>query len=85
MLTTLEQEVAERLASCGLEREERPYRPHVTLARVRDAAGLRASALLAPMERPEFGVTRVGAITLFQSRTSPSGAMYTALCRTSLR
>jgi 2'-5' RNA ligase len=85
MLATVEHEVGQRLASCGLEREQRPYRPHVTLARVRDAAGLRTSALLADMDRREFGVTPVGAITLFQSRTSPKGATYTALCRTSLR
>jgi 2'-5' RNA ligase len=85
MLAAVEQEVSERLDSCGLEREQHPYRPHVTIARVREAAGLRASALLDNVDAPDFGVTRVGAITLFQSRTSPRGATYTALCRTSLR
>ena len=31
--------------------DERPYHPHLTLARVREAAGLRAAALLEGLER----------------------------------
>ena len=84
-LSAIEQEVSGRLAACGVEREGRPYRPHLTLARVRDAAGLRSAPLFEALSGRGFGVTRVDAITLFESRTSPRGATYESLQRTPLR
>ena len=86
-LSAIEQEVSGRLAACGveLEREGRPYRPHLTLARVRDASGLRSAPLFEALSGRGFGVTRVDAITLFESRTSPRGATYESLQRTPLR
>jgi RNA 2',3'-cyclic 3'-phosphodiesterase len=84
-LSALEQEVSERLGACGVAREDRPYRPHVTLARVRDASGLRSKPLFEKLAERRFGATPVEAITLFQSRTSPKGATYMALQRTPLR
>ena len=83
-LTALEVEVSRRLTACGIAREERSYRPHVTLARVREASGLRAPALFETLADRRFGTTPVEAITLFQSRTSPKGAVYTPLHRTML-
>ena len=83
-LAALEAEVSRRLIHCGVPREDRPYRPHVTLARVREPAGLRTPALFETLADRRFGTTRVEAITLFQSRTSPKGAVYTALHRTRL-
>jgi 2'-5' RNA ligase len=63
---------------------EESHQPHLTLARVRDAAGLRASALLAGRGHVSLGTTHVGAITLFESRLSPAGSTYTAMARMSL-
>ena len=83
-LSALAHEAGERLVACGVEREDRPYRPHVTLARVRDASGLRSPALFETLAEQRFGVTPVGAITLFQSQTSPKRATYVALQRTPL-
>ena len=83
-LSAVEAEVSARLAAYGVEREDRPYRPHVTIARVREAAGLRSAALFDTLADQRFGTTRVEAITLFQSRTSPKGAVYTPLHRTPL-
>ena len=83
-LVVVEAEVNARLAACGVDREDRPYRPHVTLARVREAAGLRSAALFETLSDRRFGTSRVEAITLFQSRTSPKGAVYTPLHRTPL-
>ena len=74
-----------RLAACGVGREDRPYRPHVTIARVREPGELRAGSLLEEVSDLEFGRLRVEAITLFQSRTSPKGAVYTPLHKTPLR
>ena len=84
-ISTLEQEVSERLAASGVEREGRPHRPHLTLARVRDASSLRSGPLFEKLAARSFGATPVDAITLFQSRTSPKGATYMPLQRTPLR
>ena len=84
-LAALEREVSDRLVACGVEREDRPYRPHVTLARVRDASGLRSKPLFEQLAERRFGATPVEAITLFESRTSPKGATYVALQQTLLR
>jgi 2'-5' RNA ligase len=80
----LADDVADRLRAVGVALEERPYQPHVTLARVRDAAGVRTSALLAGREQITLGTTVVGAITLFESRLSPAGPAYTAVARMAL-
>jgi RNA 2',3'-cyclic 3'-phosphodiesterase len=79
-----ESAISDRLHALGVPREDRPYRPHLTLARVREAAGLRASTLFAGLE-VRLGQARVDAITLFQSRLSPKGPSYTVLERTPLR
>jgi 2'-5' RNA ligase len=70
------------LAAAGLhEPEERPFWPHVTLARVRGArGGSRAAATpvraRAEVPLPELVLRRV---TLFRSHLSPHGARYEAL------
>jgi 2'-5' RNA ligase len=83
-LRVLEDDVSARLERCGVPREDRPYRPHVTLARVRDAGGLRTSAWLDGLAATHFGISPVNAITLFESRSSRQGHVYVALQRTPL-
>jgi 2'-5' RNA ligase len=73
--------ISDRLAAIGLVREERTYRPHLTLARVRDAVGLRAAWLFEGLQVAATP-TAVDAITLFQSRLSPKGPTYTVVERT---
>jgi 2'-5' RNA ligase len=65
--------------------EDRPYSPHLTLARVKEAAGLSRTSLLEGMATRHFGRVHVSAITLFESRLSPRGATHVALQRTALR
>ena len=83
-LVAIEPTVSDRLAQAGVPREERPYNPHLTLARVRDAAGLRSAPLLDSLRDISLGTTSVDAITLFESRLSPNGPTYVALARTPL-
>lgn len=83
-LLAVEREIASRLSPLGLPREDRPYRPHLTLARVREAAGVRASQLLAGLERSSLGTCHIDAITLFESRLGPGGSRYTVLLKTAL-
>ena len=83
-LHAVEREVTARLAAVGIPPEDRPYSPHLTLARVRDAAGLRAASLFEQVAETPLGTTRVEAITLFESRLSPKGPTYVPLQRTPL-
>jgi len=73
--------VSSRLLALGIPGDDRPYMPHLTLARIREAAGLRASALFDGLS-PHLGATSLDAITLFQSTLSPKGPAYTVLQRT---
>ena len=84
-LISIERAVSARLTNTGVSPEERPFRPHLTLARVRDAAGLRPASLIGDLHDATVGTTRVDAITLFESRPSPKGPIYVALQRTAVR
>jgi 2'-5' RNA ligase len=83
-LPRIEEEVSARVQRCGVGREDRPYRPHLTIARVKESGGLRARPLLKGLEDLALGVSRVEAITLFESRLSPKGPTYVPLQRTAL-
>ena len=83
-LVSIEKEVTARLARLGFEAEDRPYNPHLTLARVREAAGLKSAALLDGISETSLGVSPVRAITLFESRLSPKGPTYVPMQRTAL-
>lgn len=68
--------VAGALADGGFyEPEARPFLPHVTVARVRRAARIRARELSAPEPTAFVGET----VTLFESRLGGGGARYEAL------
>ena len=84
-LVAIERDVSERLARSGIVSEDRPYNPHLTLARVREAGGLRTAPLVDGLSDVVLGVTPVDAITLFESRLSPKGPSYVALQRTTFR
>jgi 2'-5' RNA ligase len=83
-LGQIESIVSARLEVLGIPREDRPYSPHLTLARVRDAAGLRTAKIFEGLPG-RLGETHVEAITLFQSTLSPKGPTYVTLERTPLR
>ena len=84
-LAAVESDVTKRLDTCGIPPEGRPYRPHVTLARVKDAGGLRVRGLFDGFADRAFGLSAVDAITLFQSRPSSDGSIYGPLHSTRLR
>jgi 2'-5' RNA ligase len=83
-LRRVERTVNERLADLGIRPEDEGFSPHLTLARVRDAAGLRARTWLSSLESAPVGTTRVDAITLYESRLSPKGPTYVPLQRSPL-
>ena len=83
-LHAVEQEVGSRLDKVVPSGENRDYHPHLTLGRVKSPAGLRPAVLLDGLDQAVFGVVRVGAVTLFESRLSSAGPTYVALGRTRL-
>ena len=80
-LLLAEREISCRLVALGIPEEERAYSPHLTLARVREPAGLRSARLLEGLTDKRLGTVRIDAITLFHSTLSPKGPTYTSLLR----
>jgi len=84
-LLCVEREITARLTPLGIPEEDRAYRPHLTLARVRDPAGLKSTRLVDGLTDRRIGTTHIDTITLFQSKLSPKGPTYTPLLRTPLK
>jgi len=83
-LRSVEREVRARLDGLVHSTDKHDYHPHLTLGRVKNPAGLRPVPLLEGQESTVFGVARVAAVTLFESRLSSSGPTYIALGRSEL-
>jgi 2'-5' RNA ligase len=66
-----------QLAASGFPAETRPYRPHLTLARLAPGARIRLSALGEEFGARGWGALPVTAIHLYRSQTLPEGARYT--------
>jgi len=84
-LLLVEREITARLTPLGIPEEGRAYSPHLTVARVREPAGLKSARLLDGLTDHRVGTTRIEAITLFQSKLSPKGPTYTPLLHTPLK
>jgi 2'-5' RNA ligase len=84
--------VVQRLRRCQVTLEDRPFHPHLTLARWRGRshhrgrpAGSKTDAnVLAPGSTDDVARLDVHEVTLFQSRLSSQGSTYTALARAPL-
>ena len=79
-LEHLQAVVEEACSEGGFPREERPFRPHITLARLgegRPPAGL--DQVLSDAGSKEFGRFKAESLTLFQSILSPQGAEYRSM------
>ena len=82
-MVALAHEVSARLAPlAGADPEE--LHPHLTLARVKEPHGLRAQTLLEGLDAVALGITRVDAVTLFESRQMGGTLQYVPLIRTPL-
>jgi 2'-5' RNA ligase len=80
-LADLQSRVSDELGAAGVYvPEKRPFRPHVTVARLRPRARAPRSVSQSP-EPLEFAG---GPLTLFESRLHPRGARYEPLTRVSL-
>lgn len=69
------------LEPLGIEREAKPFRPHLTLARIKEP-GVPLTALrqaIAQLEDTEFGSFPVSGFSLYLSQPGPAGSIYTRL------
>ncbi len=89
-LAQAQQRVEQAIVRLGFPQDKRPFRPHLTLGRVRDGVALAARrqigetiARQAAALSPEYAWT-AGEIHLIHSHLTPQGAVYTTLGRVSL-
>jgi 2'-5' RNA ligase len=79
-LAALQRDVCAALAPVGFAQEDRPWSPHLTVARARDPRGDTAfDRCAAALAAEELGATRVGEIVLYRSELSRTGPTYTKL------
>jgi len=80
ILSDLNQRVERAMAGLGFPREDRPFHPHVTLARLKDQRRQEeARATIEAHPRQVFGVGEVKKVLLKESRLSRSGAEHLTL------
>jgi 2'-5' RNA ligase len=88
-LQSLFRAVEGALRPLGLPAEERPFTPHLTLARLRDGTPpqerRRAGEALRRLAGQEQAPLRVEGVSLMRSVLRPEGAVYTRLHRAALR
>jgi 2'-5' RNA ligase len=83
-IISIQRRIDQSLAKLGF-RPEREFVPHLTLARVKSAAGKeKLAAFLKTMTNAEFGSSRADAIELKQSNLTPKGPVYSTLARVEL-
>jgi 2'-5' RNA ligase len=97
-LASLAEAVHQAMFALGIEKENHPFSPHLTLARAAGASGAprrqaadrhnrgfeKLQEKLARVPSPEFGTMTVREFFLYQSQLSPDGSVYTKLERFAL-
>jgi 2'-5' RNA ligase len=94
-LASLAEAVDRATATTGIPREQHGFKPHLTLARARNASGsphqslsrssrspfMRVEEKLQGLTEPDFGTMTATEFFLYESKLSPKGATYTKLER----
>ncbi len=78
-LMDLFRRVEDGLEKAGFGREKKPFRPHLTLARVKSTPPGAFERALAAHREAEFGSFSAARLALFRSERLPEGARYTPI------
>lgn len=79
-LINLQRILAQGFETCGIKQEERPFRAHLTLARIKSPQGLSGlDKVLEEKEAESAGSFEAKGLILFKSDLTPKGAIYTVL------
>ena len=79
----LSADVEYRMAKLGFAREEKPFSPHITIARVKEYSPALLPKINGIKER-NFGECEISAILLKKSVLTPSGPIYSTIHRVNL-
>jgi 2'-5' RNA ligase len=80
MVSTLQKAIERSAIEQGFSAEDRPFRPHLTLGRVRSKRGLEyLIQAIENLREVEVGTFKAQEVSLFRSDLKPSGAVYTQL------
>jgi RNA 2',3'-cyclic 3'-phosphodiesterase len=80
ILETLAARLDQQLSKAGFEQERRPFRPHLTLARIKGLSAERAAARMLQAECVQaVASTWIASLVLMQSHLAPRGATYTVV------
>jgi len=80
MLKRLHEDIENTMVSLGFKKEQRPFKPHLTLGRVRSREGIvHLVHDLDMLKDKDFGNIHVKKIKLMKSDLKPQGAIYSCL------
>jgi len=80
ILKTLKSDIEKSMSSLGYQREDKEFRPHLTLGRVRSNKGMIGiENELDNFREKDFGTLQVDRVKLMKSDLNPKGAEYTCL------
>jgi len=80
---SLAADVESRMEKLGFKREEKPFSPHITIARVKEYSPALQPKIATIKER-DFGTCDIAAVLLKKSVLTPSGPIYTTIHRVEL-
>jgi 2'-5' RNA ligase len=80
-LSELQQRFEEECAGAGFPKENRAYKPHLTIARLRRPEGARQLAETHLQTRFAAIQVRVSEFVVFRSQLSPTGSVYTPISK----
>jgi RNA 2',3'-cyclic 3'-phosphodiesterase len=78
-LATIAKQIEDAVKPLGVAREDRPYAPHLTLARIKKEDIRELREHIAKMTNFDFGTFQVSEFHLYMSKTGPKGSVYTKL------
>jgi len=80
-LAELQRRMEDEFAVEGFAKENRAYKPHLTIARLRRPEGARKLAQIHLQTNFGFVQIRVNEFVLFRSQLSPRGSIYTVISK----
>jgi 2'-5' RNA ligase len=84
VLSLLQQALERDLEELGFQKEDRPFRPHVTLGRVKSRAKPDFTQPLEDIGEQNFGKSYIKDVILYESKLTSEGPIYTVLDRFAL-
>ena len=84
-LSAMAESLENALESLSIAKEEKPFKPHLTLGRLNSRAGLGLISLLKDLKDTEIGSFKIEKVILFESKLTPKGPIYTEVHHVKLR